>query len=306
MSVIERNNKTGFCINCGRTGLHPQAEMCDKCDRVENGIFVECKFDQCKNLLSPAEAESEDEYCSQKCTQKIKNKTQLLFTPQKKCDLTGKIDRPYIRIYKNFDVSIKGLDELLRLISKLRKGQKEKKNNIEISLDYHSCHFCLEETGCLKFNRLEGKKLPLRVCKRCLLKMKDYCKKESEKLVYSSRFISVVKSLQAPRYDAVEDEVVNFDNAIIVGGVGLKTKMKNIKKLKEILKNPKKYDFVSTKKGLSKCGMCGDIKKGASYMVVNHYLKNNDFICPECEKKLWKSLDNYIEKNSFQLVSLIV
>lgn len=69
MSVIKRDNsgKASFCINCGETGLHPNSNLCDECDMLEGGRYIECKYHKCRNILGPVTAESNDKYCSNKC-----------------------------------------------------------------------------------------------------------------------------------------------------------------------------------------------------------------------------------------------
>lgn len=72
MPVKERdkNGKDGFCMNCGKVGLHPQTEVCEECDGIEEGTYRECEYHKCRNILGPVTAESNDKYCSSECNSK--------------------------------------------------------------------------------------------------------------------------------------------------------------------------------------------------------------------------------------------
>ena len=218
-----------------------------------------------------------------------------------RCDVTGnEVDLRISLFNGRLIFSEKALFKLQDVIGN-REGIYE--NGNYFVYNKMECDLCSENNHCIKINTSEIEKKG--VCRKCLFYMADIYGVIKDCIIHDDESGFKIVSFRKEKefYDVVSGCNKNEEDIVLISSFsisGFSCSLSNIRKLADGLKNPQDYDFLELDDNqIMTCQMCYDDEHEGGVTI------NISFMCHDCRKKVYSSLDN-VMKNNNEVISLLI
>lgn len=227
----------------------------------------------------------------------VSSNTEIRFDSSE-CDITNNQVSCYSRVCDSFDISLSGFEVLEDVFENIMRGEKIKKGDVYVRIYSNAkCSLCYSRDKCLSLSSLTNKN-GIEICERCISLARDMCKLQSENLVRYNEVFKVLSFSEEERFhDIIENEVLDIELVLVVEHC-FYVRLSNVRELAKSLENPLDYECVSKVISKDYCNVCGE--KSEEFVCYHRRV----YICENCRERICSSLNDYIEENTNEMVSL--